>query len=117
MAMTARCRLDPLCDRVVRFVEASAASRRTAADTGELASPPMARTPADALQTTPLHARHRALGARMTPFGGWDMPLQYSGIAEEHRAVRTAAAARKKRFASLTVRGRPGRYLSRARNR
>ena len=51
----------------------------------------MARTPADALQTTPLHARHRALGARMTPFGGWDMPLQYSGIAEEHRAVRTAA--------------------------
>ena len=51
----------------------------------------MARTPADALQTTPLHARHRALGARMTPFGGWDMPLQYSGIADEHRAVRTAA--------------------------
>ena len=51
----------------------------------------MARTPADALQITPLHARHRALGARMTPFGGWDMPLQYSGIAEEHRAVRTAA--------------------------
>jgi len=51
----------------------------------------MARTPADTLQTTPLHARHRALGARMTPFGGWDMPLQYSGIAEEHRAVRTAA--------------------------
>ncbi|MYN67572.1 MAG: glycine cleavage system aminomethyltransferase GcvT [Acidobacteria bacterium] len=51
----------------------------------------MAHTPADTLQTTPLHARHRALGARMTPFGGWDMPLQYSGIAEEHRAVRTAA--------------------------
>lgn len=51
----------------------------------------MARTPADALQITPLHARHRALGARMTPFGGWDMPLQYSGIAEEHRVVRTAA--------------------------
>ena len=51
----------------------------------------MARTPADSLQTTPLHARHRALGARMTPFGGWDMPLQYSGIADEHRAVRTAA--------------------------
>ena len=51
----------------------------------------MARTLAEPLQTTPLHARHRALGARMTPFGGWDMPLQYSGIAEEHRAVRTAA--------------------------
>ena len=51
----------------------------------------MAHTPADTLQTTPLHARHRALGARMTSFGGWDMPLQYSGIAAEHRAVRTAA--------------------------
>ena len=51
----------------------------------------MARTPADSLQTTPLHGRHVALGARMTPFGGWDMPLQYSGIADEHQAVRTAA--------------------------
>ena len=51
----------------------------------------MARTPADSLQTTPLHARHVALGARMTPFGGWDMPVQYSGIADEHQAVRTAA--------------------------
>ncbi len=51
----------------------------------------MARTPADSLQTTPLHARHLALGARMTPFGGWDMPVRYSGIAEEHQAVRAAA--------------------------
>ena len=51
----------------------------------------MARTPADPLQTTPLHAWHRARGARMTPFGGWDMPLQYEGLAEEHRAVRAAA--------------------------
>ena len=51
----------------------------------------MARTPADSLQTTPLHARHRALGARMTPFGGWDMPVHYSGLNEEHQAVRTAA--------------------------
>ena len=51
----------------------------------------MVRTPADSLQVTPLHARHVALGARMTPFGGWDMPLQYSGIGDEHQAVRTAA--------------------------
>ena len=51
----------------------------------------MARTPADSLQTTPLHARHLALGARMMPFAGWDMPVQYGGIAEEHHAVRTAA--------------------------
>ena len=50
----------------------------------------MAPTPA-APKTTPLHARHVALGARMTPFGGWDMPVQYGGIAEEHEAVRTAA--------------------------
>ena len=51
----------------------------------------MARTTADSLQTTPLHARHVAQGARMTAFGGWDMPVQYSGIGEEHQAVRTAA--------------------------
>ena len=51
----------------------------------------MTRTPADSLQTTPLNARHRALGARMAPFAGWDMPVQYRGIAEEHEAVRTAA--------------------------
>ena len=35
-------------------------------------------------QKTPLWERHRALGARMTPFGGWDMPLQYEGILAEH---------------------------------
>ena len=41
--------------------------------------------------TTPLHARHVALGGRMVPFAGWDMPVQYTTITEEHRAVRTAA--------------------------
>jgi aminomethyltransferase len=40
---------------------------------------------------TTLNARHRALGAKMVPFGGWEMPLQYSGIVEEHHAVRKAA--------------------------
>ena len=40
---------------------------------------------------TPLHAEHERLGARMIPFGGWDMPVQYTGIIEEHRAVRNAA--------------------------
>jgi aminomethyltransferase len=44
-----------------------------------------------ALKTTPLHATHKALGARMVPFGGWEMPVEYSGIAKEHIAVRTAA--------------------------
>ena len=43
------------------------------------------------LQKTPLHAAHVALGAKMVPFGGWDMPVQYEGIMAEHRAVRTAA--------------------------
>jgi len=40
---------------------------------------------------TPLYAEHQKLGARMIPFGGWDMPVQYTGIIEEHRAVRNAA--------------------------
>ena len=45
------------------------------------------------LKTTCLHDNHLALGARMVPFGGWDMPIQYSGILEEHRAVRQVAGA------------------------
>lgn len=43
------------------------------------------------LKKTALHAAHVALGARMVPFGGWDMPVEYSGITAEHMAVRTAA--------------------------
>jgi aminomethyltransferase len=43
------------------------------------------------LQTTPLNGVHRASGARMVEFGGWDMPLEYSGITAEHMAVRTRA--------------------------
>jgi aminomethyltransferase len=39
---------------------------------------------------TPLYERHQALGARIIDFGGWAMPVQYKGILEEHRAVRTA---------------------------
>jgi aminomethyltransferase len=42
------------------------------------------------LKRTPLHAAHVRLGARMIGFGGWDMPVQYAGIVEEHRTVRTA---------------------------
>src|SRR4029079_7479913 len=47
-------------------------------------------TPAS-LKKTPLNARHRAHGARMVEFGGWDMPVEYSGIVDEHMAVRTRA--------------------------
>ena len=43
------------------------------------------------LKKTPLNARHRALGARMVEYGGWDMPVEYSGISDEHQAVRTRA--------------------------
>src|SRR5947207_1560600 len=44
-----------------------------------------------ALKKTPLNARHRASGAKMVPFGGWDMPVEYSGLSSEHVAVRTRA--------------------------
>jgi aminomethyltransferase len=40
---------------------------------------------------TPLYAEHKALGARMAPFGGWDMPIDYGSIIEEHKATRNAA--------------------------
>lgn len=40
---------------------------------------------------TPLHARHLLHGARMVPFGGWDMPVEYGGLSDEHNAVRTRA--------------------------
>jgi len=43
------------------------------------------------LRKTHLNATHRAMGARMVPFGGWDMPVWYTGNLEEHRAVREAA--------------------------
>ncbi len=46
----------------------------------------------DKLKLTPLHGRHVALGAKMVPFGGWDMPVQYAeGILAEHRHTRSAA--------------------------
>jgi aminomethyltransferase len=41
-----------------------------------------------ALHRSPLHERHVALGARMADFGGWEMPIQYSGVVPEHTAVR-----------------------------
>jgi aminomethyltransferase len=43
------------------------------------------------LRQTPLHGRHVALGARMVPFAGWDMPVQYEGVIPEHKAVRADA--------------------------
>ena len=44
-----------------------------------------------ALKHTPLYRQHVELGAKMVEFGGWEMPVQYTGIVAEHRAVRTSA--------------------------
>ena len=44
----------------------------------------------DDLKRTPLYEEHLALGARMVPFAGWEMPVQYAGIIEEHRATRSS---------------------------
>lgn len=43
------------------------------------------------MRTTALHDRHVRLGAKLIPFAGWEMPVQYEGILAEHRAVRNAA--------------------------
>jgi aminomethyltransferase len=43
------------------------------------------------MKRTPLYERHINLGARIIDFGGWDMPVQYTGVIEEHRATRKAA--------------------------
>ena len=51
----------------------------------------MVQTSAGNLKTTALHSRHCTLGARMVDFSGWEMPVEYSGLAKEHLAVRSAA--------------------------
>src|SRR5215203_817470 len=45
----------------------------------------------DTLKRTALYDRHVAAGAKLVPFAGWEMPVQYTGIKEEHLAVRTTA--------------------------
>ncbi len=56
------------------------------------AAPESAPAPDTApLKRTPLYHLHRELGARLVEFGGWEMPVQYGGIVEEHRAVRQRA--------------------------
>ena len=53
----------------------------------------MTQSASEPLKTTPLHALHKSLGARMVPFAGYDMPVQYpSGILKEHEQCRTKAA-------------------------
>ncbi|MEA2457133.1 MAG: aminomethyltransferase, partial [Thermoleophilaceae bacterium] len=45
----------------------------------------------ETLRRTSLYDRHAAAGARLVPFAGWEMPVQYEGIRQEHTAVRTSA--------------------------
>jgi aminomethyltransferase len=54
-------------------------------------APSMATETALVLKRTPLYAVHKELGAKMVDFGGWEMPVEYSGIRDEHRAVRERA--------------------------
>ena len=54
-------------------------------------TPPLGSLSVQTLRRTPLYERHAALGARLVPFAGWEMPVQYSSIGDEHRAVRTSA--------------------------
>src|SRR5271163_2032995 len=51
----------------------------------------MAETDTETLRRTPLYAAHVAAGAKLVPFAGWEMPIQYVGIREEHLAVRRGA--------------------------
>ena len=64
----------------------------------------MAQVSESPLKKTPLNARHRASGARMVPFGGWDMPVEYSGISAEHMAVREHAGASSQKSAAVRQR-------------
>ncbi|MGH9588425.1 MAG: glycine cleavage system aminomethyltransferase GcvT [Acidobacteriaceae bacterium] len=50
----------------------------------------MSSSAPSALRQTPLYAMHRRMGAKMVDFGGWEMPVEYSGLIAEHMAVRTA---------------------------
>jgi aminomethyltransferase len=68
----------------------------------------MAHTPSDQpLKKTPLNAVEHELGGKMVDFGGWELPVQYSGIIEEHEAVRTKAGVFDvSHMGEVTVRGK-----------
>src|SRR5690348_15815065 len=56
-----------------------------------LGTPNMTSSAQTTVKKTPLNAKHRSHGARMVDFCGWDMPVEYTGITDEHLAVRTRA--------------------------
>jgi glycine cleavage system T protein len=68
----------------------------------------MSHTPSDQpLKKTPLNAVEHELGGKMVDFGGWELPVQYSGILEEHEAVRTRVGIFDvSHMGEVTVRGR-----------
>jgi len=62
------------------------------------------------LQRTPLYEEHLALGARMVPFGGWEMPVQYEGILAEHKHTREAVTVFDTcHMGEFTIHGEPGK--------
>ena len=68
--------------------------------------------PDPVLRRSPLDAEHRALGAKLVEFGGWEMPIQYAGVLDEHRACRTAAVVFDvSHLGSLRVEGRDAHAL------
>jgi len=67
----------------------------------------------DALRRTPLHSRHVAAGARLVPFAGFEMPVVYSSIVAEHRAVRDSAGLFDvSHMGELRIRGRQALQLA-----
>src|SRR5215471_15750006 len=68
---------------------------------------------APALRKTALHSVHRTCGAKMVDFGGWDMPVQYTGIIDEHHAVRRAVGVFDvSHMGEIEVRGREALTLT-----
>jgi aminomethyltransferase len=68
---------------------------------------------ASPLRRTALNSLHRALGARMVDFGGWDMPVQYSGILAEHMAVRQSVGVFDvSHMGEIEIRGREAAHLA-----
>src|SRR5262245_62059596 len=65
-------------------------AQHVATDTPASKPPGAQHVATEPLSRTPLWSQHVALGARMVPFAGWEMPVQYKGIIPEHHAVRTA---------------------------
>src|SRR4051812_13205680 len=81
-----------MCDNPFRCKPIIARSRsRVVAWKAFPRSDKLHRESASGMRKTPLNAAHRARGAKMVPFGGWDMAVEYSGLISEHMAVRKAA--------------------------